>query len=67
MKKFLSSISLWAIFLSALALQFNLYLMLGVLVGVFWRLYHGSSISFALGLTLGILFVELQKFITYRL
>ena len=57
---------IWLSVLGFLIMNFNVYLLIGLLVGIVYRFLHGSVISFALGLVVGILVVEMCKFITYK-
>lgn len=67
MKKIALISIIWIAVLSFIVMNFNIYMLLGFLVGVLYRAYHGSAISLALGMTIGIMVVELCKFITYRM
>ena len=47
----------WVSLLSFMFMNFNLGLLLGIITGVIFRLFSGTIISYAIGITFGIMFV----------
>jgi len=66
MKKNFLITAIWAGLLSFLIMNFNIPLIVGLIIGAAYRLIHGTAISYAIGVSLGVLLVEFTKFITYK-
>ncbi len=69
MKVMNKSLSLTTVYTAVgffLLLNLNIYLFIGFIVGCLARLHSGKIIPLVLGLTIGILFTELIKFVVYK-